>query len=396
MAEKANNNAASWRSALIATTALVAAFAAAAVPIPLYASYQTTLGLTDSDVSMTTVYYLAGVVCVLFMGGSLSDALGRKPMVAAALLFGTLGCALFAWLPNGAVLQAARLVQGISCGLTMSATSAFVLDCTSHYHRTFGTTVASTGALIGLTVGSLGIGLFAVNSSEYALVYGVLIVAMLVICALLPLTHETVTHRITLRRAVRPLVHVPKSLRSVFPIAAGCYIAAWGIGMFFQSLSTPAAVQYFGSTDPLLPAIILALAMAPSALGGPMSARTSTRFALVGGSLLMFASCAGLFVTLNAGMMVPFLLLSFVFAVACGIILSASLHMLISFSNPSESASVISLINFGGYVGTTIMSVAMSALAAATTLANVLALVSVIGAAFMIPGAVLGVRMFRK
>ena len=396
MAEKANNNAASWRSALIATAALVAAFAAAAVPIPLYASYQATLGLTDSDVSMTTVYYLAGVVCVLFMGGSLSDALGRKPMVAAALLFGTLGCALFAWLPNGAVLQAARLVQGISCGLTMSATSAFVLDCTSHYHRTFGTTVASTGALIGLTVGSLGIGLFAVNSSEYALVYGVLIVAMLVICALLPLTHETVTHRITLRRAVRPLVHVPKSLRSVFPIAAGCYIAAWGIGMFFQSLSTPAAVQYFGSTDPLLPAIILALAMAPSALGGPMSARTSTRFALVGGSLLMFASCAGLFVTLNAGMMVPFLLLSFVFAVACGIILSASLHMLISFSNPSESASVISLINFGGYVGTIIMSVAMSALAAATTLANVLALVSVIGAAFMIPGAVLGVRMFRK
>ena len=396
MAEKANNNAASWRSALIATAALVAAFAAAAVPIPLYASYQATLGLTDSDVSMTTVYYLAGVVCVLFMGGSLSDALGRKPMVAAALLFGTLGCALFAWLPNGAVLQAARLVQGISCGLTMSATSAFVLDCTSHYHRTFGTTVASTGALIGLTVGSLGIGMFAVNSSEYALVYGAFIVAMLVICALLPLTHETVTHRITLRRAVRPLVHVPKSLRSVFPIAAGCYIAAWGIGMFFQSLSTPAAVQYFGSTDPLLPAIILALAMAPSALGGPMSARTSTRFALVGGSLLMFASCAGLFVTLNAGMMVPFLLLSFVFAVACGIILSASLHMLISFSNPSESASVISLINFGGYVGTIIMSVAMSALAAATTLANVLALVSVIGAAFMIPGAVLGVRMFRK
>lgn len=370
--------------------------AAAAIPIPLYADYQVALGLTDSDVSMTTVYYLTGVVCVLFMGGSLSDALGRKPMVAAALLFGALGCALFAWLPNGAVLQAGRLVQGISCGLTMSATSAFVLDCTSHYHRTFGTTVASTGALIGLTVGSLGIGVFAVCSHDYVLVYRAFIAAMLIICALLPLTHETVTHRITLRRAVRPLIHVPKSLLSVFPIAAGCYIAAWGIGMFFLSLSTPAAVQYFGSTDPLLPAIILALAMALNALGGPMPARTPTRFALVGGSVLMFASCAALFVTLTASLMVPFLVLSFVFAVACGIILSASLHMLVSYSNPSESASVISLINFGGYVGTTIISVAMSALAAATTLANVLALVSVIGAAFMVPGAILGIQTFRK
>ena len=223
------NTAKSWRSALIATAALIAAFAAAAVPIPLYADYQMMLGLTDSDISMTTVYYLAGVVCVLFMGGSLSDALGRRPMVAAALISGAIGCALFAWLPSATVLQGARLVQGISCGLTMSATSAFVLDCTSHHHRTFGTTMASTGALIGLTVGSLGIGVFAIYSQCYAIVYVAFVAAMLVICALLPLTHETVTHRITVRHAVRPLVHVPKNLHGVFPIAAGCYIAAWGV-----------------------------------------------------------------------------------------------------------------------------------------------------------------------
>lgn len=50
------NTAKSWRSALIATAALIAAFAAAAAPIPLYADYQMMLGLTDSDISMTTVY----------------------------------------------------------------------------------------------------------------------------------------------------------------------------------------------------------------------------------------------------------------------------------------------------------------------------------------------------
>lgn len=86
----------SLRSAIIAAVAMMATFAAAALPIPLYADYQATLGLTDSDVSLTTVYYLAGVLVVLFMGGSLSDALGRKPMVAASLAFGALGCAVFA------------------------------------------------------------------------------------------------------------------------------------------------------------------------------------------------------------------------------------------------------------------------------------------------------------
>ena len=61
----------SLRSAIIAAVAMMATFAAAALPIPLYADYQATLGLADSDVSLTTVYYLAGVLVVLFMGGSL-------------------------------------------------------------------------------------------------------------------------------------------------------------------------------------------------------------------------------------------------------------------------------------------------------------------------------------
>lgn len=220
---------------------------------------------------------------------------------------------------------------------------------------------------------------------------------MVAIIAALPLAHETVSHRITLRRAVRPLLQVPKSICPVFPIAAGCYIAAWGIGIFFQSLSTPAAVQYFGSTDPLVSALILALAMAPSAAGGPMSARTTMKFSLVGGSVLMFASCIALYSTLSGSLMIPFLVLCAVFAVACGIILSASsMHMLISYSEPSESASVVSLINFAGYVGTTLLFVAMSGLASALSLAGVLAFITVLGGLFMIPGTLCGLKMLRK
>ena len=44
------------------------------------------------------------------------------------------------------------------------------------------------------------------------------------------------------------------------------------------------------------------------------------------------------------------------------------MHMLISYSDPADSASVVSLINFTGYVGSTVVSIAMS------TIANTLAL----------------------
>ena len=65
-----------------------------------------------------------------------------------------------------------------------------------------------------------------------------------------------------------------------------------------------------------------------------------------------------------------------VFSVSTGILLSASMHMLISYSDPADSASVVSLINFTGYVGSTVVSIAMS------TIANTLALSTVLMVGF--------------
>ena len=267
-------NAKDLRSAIIAACAMLLAFAAVAVPVPLYAEYKIALGLTDAGISLTMVSYLTGVLIVLMMLNAI----------------------------------------------------------------------------------------------------------------LLPLAQETVTQRITIRKAIKPLVRIPKNLRPVFPLAAGCYIAAWGTGVFFQSLSTPAAVTYFQSTDPLIPALMFALAMAPSALGGPMSARTTTRFAVYGGTALLCISYAILWVTLTKGITVPFLIADGVFSVSTGILLSASMHMLISYSDPADSASVVSLINFTGYVGSTAVSIAMSTIANTLAMSTVLMVGFVISMVFMIPG----------
>lgn len=370
----------------MATVALVAVFAAASAPIPLYAHYQETLGISDADVSQTVVSYLLGILVVLFFAGQLSDASGRRPTVAASLLCSIAGCLLFIGLSSGPMLQFARFVQGLSCALAMSATSAFVIDCTSEHHRTFGMTIASTGYLIGLTVGSLGIGFFATVSTDYWLVFAALRVVMVLTLVSLPFTRETVHHRITLREAVKPMLHVPKHLRGVLPIAAGGYISTWCIGFFFQSLSTPASVDYFNATDPLIPSLVLALAMAPSALGGPLSARIGTRASMIGGYVAMFAVSAALWGCMVAGLLVPFLVLEVVFAVTTGVILSSSLHTLISAATPEENASVVSLANLSGYLGSTAISTVMTALSTTLDLATVFALIIAMGAASIIPG----------
>lgn len=376
------------RGAIVGTVALVTVFAAASAPIPLYATWQQQLGISASDVSMTIVMYLFGVLTVLFFAGSLSDASGRRPTVGAALACGVAGCLLFMGLSNGPMLQLARFVQGVSCALSMSATSAFVIDCTSERHRTFGMTIASTGYLIGLTVGSLGIGFFATVSTAYWQVFAVFAIIMLITMLALPFTPETVHNRITLKKAIKPMTHVPAHLRGLLPIVAGGYISTWSIGFFFQSLATPASVDYFAATDPLIPSLVLALAMAPSALGGPLSARIGTRPSMIFGYSIMFCAAAALEVCMLMGVLVPYLLIEVVFAITSGMILSSSLHMLISASTPQENASVVTLANLSGYVGSTVVSTIQTALTATFDLATVYAFIALLAAISIVPGCI--------
>lgn len=376
------------RGAIVGTVALVTVFAAASAPIPLYATWQQQLGLTASDVSMTIVMYLFGVLSVLFFAGSLSDASGRRPTVGAALACSVAGCLLFIGLSSGPMLQFARFVQGVSCALSMSATSAFVIDCTSERHRTFGMTIASTGYLIGLTVGSLGIGFFATVSTAYWQVFAVMAVIMLATMLALPFTPETVHKRITWKKAVKPMTHVPAHLRKLLPIVAGGYISTWSVGFFFQSLSTPASVDYFGATDPLIPSLVLALAMAPSALGGPVSARMGTRSSMIVGYIIMFGAIVALGVCMVLGLLVPYLVLEVVFAATTGMILSSSLHMLISASTPQENASVVTLANLTGYVGSTVVSTIQTGLTATFDLATVYAFIALLAAISIVPGCI--------
>ncbi len=79
---------------------------------------------------------------------------------------------------------------------------------------------------------------------------------------------------------------------------------------------------------------------APSALS-PVSARMGTRSSMIVGYIIMFGAIVALGVCMVLGLLVPYLVLEVVFAVATGMILSSSLHMLISASTPQENASVV-------------------------------------------------------
>ena len=271
------------RGLVIATFAFVTVFAASAVPIPLYSEYKGAIGLTDADISATMLMYLFGVVLTLFLSGSLSDAAGRRPLAAASLLLAMLGCFLFLRAADPTIVLVARAVQGVSCGLAMSAVSALVVDSAVGRYEGFGLAVAGCGALLGVMAGSLAVGFLSLVTQQHALIYWIMIALLALGAILIPAAPETVVSRVPLRTA--------------------------------------------------------------SALGAPLEARMPSGVSLrVSMAALLVFTCA-MCVAMAAGALGAFLVLVALFGLSTGMCLSGSLRLLFARADMRGTATVVSTIN---------------------------------------------------
>jgi MFS family permease len=84
--------------------------ASGAAPTPLYHLYQERFGLTSAMVTVIFAAYVLSLLLALLTTGALSDHIGRRPTVLAALMLNVIAAG------SGAALIAARTVQGFATG----------------------------------------------------------------------------------------------------------------------------------------------------------------------------------------------------------------------------------------------------------------------------------------
>ncbi|MGW3177435.1 MFS transporter [Streptomyces sp. NPDC001153] len=94
----------------------VVMMATASAPSPIYPLYRERWGLSVTMLTVIFAVYVVGLLGALLTVGSLSDQLGRRPVLVAALLVAVSSTAVF-WTADGVVsLLIARVVQGIATG----------------------------------------------------------------------------------------------------------------------------------------------------------------------------------------------------------------------------------------------------------------------------------------
>ena len=83
----------------VAFAAIAAIFvtfsAASAAPSPLYVVYQHLWGFSATTLTVVFAVYVAGLIGALLMLGALSDHIGRRPVLAAAIALEAVSLVLF-------------------------------------------------------------------------------------------------------------------------------------------------------------------------------------------------------------------------------------------------------------------------------------------------------------
>ena len=234
------------RAALSAVTTTVAAVitamtfsASGAAPTPLYHQYQESFGLTPFTITVIFAAYVLSLLAALLTVGSLSDYIGRRPAVLAALILNAVSMAMFMTADSAATLIAARALQGFATGLATATLGAAILD----NDRGRGPILNSVTAFSGLTAGSLGAAILVTYAPDpRQLVYVVLLVLSAAEALVLWFMPETAEVRSGAIASLRPHVSVPAQARDVLVRLTPVTIASWALGGFYFSLM-PALVR---------------------------------------------------------------------------------------------------------------------------------------------------------
>ena len=362
-------------SFFVAAFCLITCFVTAATAIPMMAYWVNELQLSSSEVAMSVVSYFAGCVLTLILFARLSNFLGRKPVVIAALAFGAIACYLFSVGQSPSDLYIGRFLQGLSCGLATSACMSWVVDTAPPARAWLGTAMTSAGPNIGLSLGTLLTGLII----EYNVLNPTLLfdacVALLIFCIVLAVL-GTETMKLgteSIGQVLIPKIAIPARLRRLFILSITAFIGTWGVSSFFQGFSAQFAQIVFGETSVLLAAITYLLLIIPIAIFGLISGRFNPSKTLLLMSTSFLFGAGGVFLTLDMQSPALFMIFVVICGAAQGGTCCSGLKLLLMDATLRERAGLISALYLGAYVGSGIPNFSIGQLAkdvSITTIAN--------------------------
>ncbi|AVB20090.1 MULTISPECIES: MFS transporter [Pseudomonas syringae group] len=314
-------------------------FAASSTPTPLYHLYQEAWGFSSGVLTLIFAVYAFSLLAALLMGGSLSDYLGRRPVIFGALLLQIVSMLLFIFARDVTWLVAARLLQGFATGLAASALGAALLDS----DQAKGPLINSISPMLGMAVGALGTALLVQWAPlPLMLAYCFLLAAFVIQAIYLGRVAETVSRQPGVWQSLKPSLHVPQQARRMLWLVLPVDIAAWALGGFFLSLSPSLLAAATGSTSPLNGGLAVAALTLSGALAIVTLRQREPVLGLWVGASFLPLGVAVILLAVNLGALWLFFVGAVVAGIGFGSSFLGALRMLMPLAHAHERAGLMS------------------------------------------------------
>ena len=236
------------RASFNAVIAVMVLFqAASAAPAPLYVVYQRLWGFSAATLTLVFAIFVLGLLAALLVLGTLSDYLGRRTVLAAAIALELAALLLFLRADGVTMLLTARLAQGIATGMALPALGAALVEFNPPHAPGRAAVVSGVVPVGGLAFGALGCSALVQYAPDptrlvWTLLLGAMAAALLVVAAL----PETAARRPGIAGSLVPRLGVPRRLRGDFWALVPVIVASWALGGLYLSLGPSAVVTLFG------------------------------------------------------------------------------------------------------------------------------------------------------
>jgi MFS family permease len=324
-------------------------FAVAAAPAPLYGVYQAEWKFSAIVLTAVFAIYALFLLVTLLIFGSVSDHLGRRPVISVALFVNAVVCALFLTAHGVAQLFVARAVQGVAVGLATSALGAALIDLQPEGSG-LAPVFTNAGSLWGLAVGGLG----ASALVQYApapthLVWWLLLGASLAAALAILTMPETSAGHPNVLASLRPSVGIPRPARTTFARAAPIMGAAWALNGFYLSLGPSLAGEVFRSRDLLWGGLVIFVLTALAGTATVVVRAWSARATMIFGCITLFVGAGTTFAAVAMTSAGVFLAGIAIAGIGVGMAFLGSFRVLSALATPGQRASLISAIFIVAY-----------------------------------------------
>jgi MFS family permease len=324
---------------------------AAGAPSPLFVLLQQEWAFPSWMLSLAFAIYAITLLLTLLVAGSLSDHIGRRPLLIGAMVVEIASMMLFIVAPNIGWIIAARAIQGIATGAATSTFSATIVEYAPERFKRAGALIASVAPVGGLALGALATG-FAVQFTTVPslIVFGFLAVLFVAGALVVIASPETVTRRPGALASLIPRLSIPRAARRDFAASLPVFISTWMLAGLFLGLAPSIIRGIFDIDSGLVNGIVVALQPAAGAVAAVAFGRVAPRKVIPLATLAVIAGIALVLIAVSAHVFPLMFVGAIVGGSGFGAAFSASLRTLAPLAEPHERAELFSAIYLVNYL----------------------------------------------